>query len=57
MSSKRRYFYGVKVQFVMIHDGLPVELYIHAGCQADIPGMRALGPQLPAGSVLYANAA
>lgn len=56
-ASKRRYFYGVKVQLVMTHDGLPVECYIHAGCEADITGLRALAPQLPAGSVLYADAA
>lgn len=56
-ASKRRYFYGFKVQLVMTHDGLPVELYIHAGSEADITGLKALGPQLPAGSVLYADAA
>lgn len=56
-ASKRRYFYGFKVQLVMTHDGLPVELYIHAGSEADITGLKALGPQLPEGSVLYADAA
>ncbi|HEX8426526.1 MAG TPA: transposase [Hymenobacter sp.] len=56
-ASKRRYFYGFKVQLVMTHDGLPVELYIHAGREADITGLKALAPQLPEGSVLYANAA
>lgn len=56
-ASKRRYFYGFKVQLLMTHDGLPVELYLHAGSEADITGLRALAPQLPAGSVLYADAA
>ena len=37
------------------HDGLPVERYIHAGSEADITGLKALGPQLPEGSVLYAD--
>ena len=56
-ASKRRYSYGFKVQLVMTHDGLPVEEYIHAGREADITGLKALGPQLPEGSVLYADAA
>ncbi|WBA41962.1 IS982 family transposase [Hymenobacter canadensis] len=56
-ASKRRYFYGFKVQLVRIHDGLPVELYIHSGSEADITGLKALAPQLPEGSVLYADAA
>ncbi|MFD2788099.1 IS982 family transposase [Hymenobacter rubripertinctus] len=56
-ASKRRYFYGFKVQLLMTHDGLPVEFYIHAGSEADITGLKALDPQLPAGSVLYADAA
>ena len=56
-ASKRRYFYGFKVQLLMTHDGLPVELYIHAGSEADITGLKALDPQLPEGSILYADAA
>lgn len=56
-ASKRRYFYGFKVQLLMTHDGLPVELYIHADSEADITGLNALDPQLPAGSTLYADAA
>lgn len=51
-ASKRRYFYGFKVQLLMTHDGLPVEVYIHAGSEADITGLKALEPQLPEGSVL-----
>ena len=56
-ASKRRYCYGFKVQLLMTHDGLPVECYVHAGSEADITGLKALSPQLPAGSVLYADAA
>lgn len=36
---------------------LSVEFYIHAGSEADITGLKALDPQLPEGSVLYADAA
>lgn len=56
-ASKRRYFFGFKMPLHMTHDGLPVELYIHAGSEANITGLKALGPQLPEGSVLYADAA
>ena len=51
-ASKRRYFYGFKGQLVMTHAGLPVELYLHAGSEADSTGLKALSPPLPAGSVL-----
>jgi hypothetical protein len=54
---KRRYFYGFKVQVLRPHDGLPVECYVHAGSEADSTGLKALSPQLPAGRVLYADAA
>lgn len=56
-ASKRRYYYGFKVQLIMTHDGLPVEVYIHAGGEADLTGLKALSPQLPPGSRLYADAA
>lgn len=52
-ASKCRYFYGFQVQLVMTHGGLPGELDGHAGSEADSTGVRALLPQLPAGSVLY----
>ena len=56
-ASKRRYYYGFKVHLVMTHDGLSVEMYIHAGGEADLTGLKALSPQRPAGSRLYADAA
>ncbi|MFD2783919.1 IS982 family transposase [Hymenobacter rubripertinctus] len=56
-ASKCRYFYGFKVQLLMTHDGLPVEFYFHAGSEADLTGLKALDPQLPEGSVVYADAA
>jgi hypothetical protein len=37
----------------MPHDGLPVELYL----PPDSTGRKTLSPPLPAGSVLYADAA
>ncbi|GAB3840211.1 hypothetical protein GCM10028821_44580 [Hymenobacter jeollabukensis] len=56
-ASKRCWFYGVKVQVVTTTDGLPVAYHIHPGSEADMTGLRQLGPDLPAGSVLYADAA
>lgn len=46
-ASKRRYFFGFKVQLLMTH----------ADSEANITGPKALDPQLPEGSVLYADAA
>lgn len=56
-ASKRCWFYGLKVQVVMTTDGVPVDYYLHAGSEADITGLKALSPELPEGSVLYADAA
>lgn len=43
-ASKRRYFYGFKVQLVTTADGVPVDFYVHAGATADPTGLRALAP-------------
>lgn len=56
-ASKRGWFYGVKVQVLATSDGLPVAYHIHAGSEADLTGLRQLDPDLPAGSVLYTDAA
>ena len=56
-ASQYCYFFGFKIQSFMTYDGLPVELYLHAGSNADITGLKAPDPQLPEGSVLYAAAA
>lgn len=56
-ASKRSWFYGVKVQVVATTDGVPVAYHIHPGSEADMTGLRQLEPDLPAGSVLYADAA
>ena len=55
-ASKRCWFYGFKVQLVCTAEGIPVDCYIHAGSEADIVGLRAMSPELPEGSVLYADA-
>ncbi len=55
-ASKRRWFYGFKLQWVMTADGLPVDCFIHAGSTADITALQAMPLELPSGSVLYADA-
>lgn len=55
--SKRRYFYGFRVQMVTTSDGVPVQFYIHAGSFADITAFKAMELDLPQGSQLYADAA
>jgi hypothetical protein len=55
--SKRRYFYGFKVQVITTADGLPVQFYIHAGSFADITALQAMVVNLPEQSQLYADSA
>ena len=56
-TSKRRYFYGFKVQVITTADGLPVQFYIHAGSFADITALQAMSVDLPQQSELYADSA
>lgn len=55
-ASKRRYFYGFRVQIITTADGLPVDFYIHAGSFVDVTAFQAMNPDLPQGSKLYADA-
>lgn len=54
--SKRRYFYGFRVQVITTSDGVPVQFYIHAGSFVDITAFKAMEVDLPEGSCLYADA-
>lgn len=54
-ASKRRYFYGFKVQVITTADGLPVQFYIHAGSFADITALQAMEVDLPKNSQLYGD--
>jgi hypothetical protein len=40
--SKRRYFYGFRVQLIATEEGLPVAFYIHAGSLADVTALKAM---------------
>lgn len=56
-ASKRRYFYGVRVQVVVTVTGLPVECCILPGSLSDIQGLAELPLSLPAGTQVAADAA
>lgn len=57
IASKRRYFYGVKVQLLATSDGIPVEFAILPGACADLQGLAELALALPAHSQLFADTA
>ena len=54
--SKRRYFYGVRVHLLMTTSGLPVELMLAPGAEADIAAFRRLGLGLPGEARIFADA-
>jgi hypothetical protein len=54
-ASKRRYFYGFKVQIITTEDGLPIQFYIHAGSFADVKAFKAMPVDLPENSQLYGD--
>lgn len=57
LASKRRYFYGVRVQVVVTVKGVPVEYSILPGSLSDIEGVAALPLALPVGADVAADAA
>ena len=57
MASKRRYFYGVRVQVITTAEGVPVEFAVLPGKFADLEGLAHLALELPTDSHLIADAA
>lgn len=57
LASKRRYFYGVRVQVVVTVEGLPVEFWVLPGAASDIEGLSELPLCLPVGAEVAADAA
>lgn len=57
LASKRRYFYGVRVQVMVTVEGVPVEFCILPGSLADVAGLAHLPFALPAGAEVAADAA
>lgn len=55
IASKRRYFYGVKVQVLATADGIPVEVAIIPGRHHDSKAFDVLDFNLPEGSIIYGD--
>lgn len=56
MSSKRRYFYGVRVQLLATSDGIPVEFCILPGSCADLQGLAELALEMPEAAQIFVDA-
>jgi len=57
MASKRRYFYGVRVQMLATADGIPLEFCILPGSCADLQGLAELALDLPETAELLVDSA
>lgn len=55
MASKRRYFYGVRVQLLATSDGIPLEFCVLPGACADLQGLAELALDLPAAAELFVD--
>lgn len=56
MSSKRRYFYGVRVQLLATSDGIPIEFCVLPGACSDLQGLAELALDLPEMAELFVDA-
>jgi hypothetical protein len=56
ITSKRRFFYGVRVQIMATSDGIPVEFCILPGSCSDLQGLAELALDLPAMAQLFVDA-
>ena len=56
MASKRRYFYGVRVQLLATSDGIRLEFCILPGACSDLQGLAELAIDLPAMAELFVDA-
>lgn len=57
IASKKRYFYGVRVQLLTTKNGIPVEFVFMPGSANDVRALNALPLNLPEGSELYGDSA
>jgi hypothetical protein len=56
IASKKRYFYGIRVQLLSTADGIPVEFVFLPGEAHDTRGLKALPLNLPEDSIIYCDA-
>lgn len=57
IASKKRYFYGVRVQLLTTKNGIPVEFVFMPGSASDVRALNALPLNLPPGSEVYGDSA
>jgi hypothetical protein len=57
IASKKRYFYGVRVQLLTTKTGIPVEFVFLPGSASDVRALNGLPMNLPPNSEVYADAA
>ncbi len=57
IASKKRYFYGVRVQLLTTKTGIPVEFVFLPGSANDVRALNALPLNLPPHSEVYADSA
>jgi DDE family transposase len=57
IASKKRYFYGVKLQLMVTTRGQPVECFLTPGSYSDVHALRTFQFDVPAGSFIYADKA
>jgi hypothetical protein len=57
IASKKRYFYGVRVQLLTTKSGIPVEFVFMPGSASDVRALNALPLNLPPGSEVYSDSA
>ena len=56
-SSKRRYFYGLKLHLMVTTKGQPVEVFFTPASVGDVEGLQVFAFDLPQGSRIYADKA
>jgi Transposase DDE domain len=56
-SSKKRYFYGLKIHLMVTKDGQPVECFLTHGGLGDVDALKYYTYALPDGSIIYADRA
>ena len=56
MSSKKRYFYGVRVQLLTTSDGVPLEFCILPGSCSDLQGLAELAMAMPELAQIFVDA-
>ncbi|MEH1844452.1 MAG: IS982 family transposase [Nostoc sp.] len=57
IASKKRYFYGVRVQLLTTKNGIPVEFVFLPGSASDVRALNALPLNLPTGNEVYCDSA